>query len=1102
MVLFDGGRLPVSVQRSQRLPPYGDRLLPLKARLSQGVAALQAMRRKPAAQEMYTTRFMMASTWDRFFRAETLATSIWALRHRLRRHRIVLVRWLADDLMGDDTSNVIRGGFFFSAVIQGRDITVQLPPRVQTALAGLPPHSRAFTGREEALHQVLQVLDPANRDAGRAQVSVISGLGGVGKTELALQAAHSAFAKGWFPGGVLLVDLFGYDPQRRVEPVTALDGLLRAVGIAGDHIPAAQQDRSRLFSSVIAAYAAHGQDVLVIIDNAASSAQVRPLLPGTGHVLVTSRHTLADLESRLWELDVLTPDAAVELLARRLDLALGGIDTRVTSHPDDAARVAGMCGRLPLALQLVAAQLAGHRSRPLEAMAAELTDASTRLREISYGSVGVQTAFDLSYQHLDASQADLFRLLTVNLGSGISTEASAVLADLKVDEARRALDDLASAHLVERGSVYGRWRMHDLIRLYAEQRSHAEVDADRRRAALFRLLDYYLSGADDACAYLDDTEVIDPAETRFPDRTEALAWLDTEYPNLIAAAHAAAAHDHHAVARDLPFALRGFLHWGRHIEDLVSLASIAVTATRHLDDKSGEAAALAMLGEGLQEARGFDEAIAACQEAVTIARQLEARQIEVVALSTLGIALREARRFDEAITICQEAVTIAKQIGDRDAEGTALNALGNSLGEVRRFDEAIAALERDLEINREAGDRINEAGALINIGLILVDLRRFDEAIGVYTDAATVLRQIGDRYGTAKAVDNLGVALRSRGRFDEAIAACREAVAIYRELGDPHGEGRALLNLAPALHRARQVDEALSVCQDATALGRETGDQYLEATALGNLGAMLFERGQVDEAIAASHDAVAMYRRIDDKAGEAMALANLGGTLRRAGRSDEAIASCESASAIYEQIGDQHGKAMAKHNLGLALKSVRRSNEAILALLDAASLFRETGDIGGEVKSLIEVGALLRSKRRFRQAFSIFRIAFRIALMSRKSGNAKTVPQRYRSMLSASIDESAQQRASAEDPGPEDQMPDLKPSPVKILEEDIKPNHGGYQHYISKRTISQFIPARNPVVALCGWKWIPQRSQQAGDNLSHLPVCPICKERYNALPHH
>ncbi len=240
---------------------------------------------------------------------------------------------------GGRTRNEISGGIFFSAVIQGRDITVVLPAELHPALAGSPAESRVFTGRDKDLGQLMEFLRPAAADDMTARVSVVSGLAGVGKTELVLQAARAALDRGWFPGGALFVDMFGYDPKHTVEAGTALKGLLRAAGIPGEHIPAETQDQSRLFSSVIAAYAREGRPVLVVVDNVSSAAQARPLLPSSGRVVITSRHMLANLDARLLELDALSPQAGADLLVGQLAVSRGN-DTRVAQEPDHALLIA------------------------------------------------------------------------------------------------------------------------------------------------------------------------------------------------------------------------------------------------------------------------------------------------------------------------------------------------------------------------------------------------------------------------------------------------------------------------------------------------------------------------------------------------------------------------------------------------------------------------------------------------------------------------------------------------------------------------------------------------------------------------------------------
>jgi hypothetical protein len=283
--------------------------------------------------------------------------------------------------------NQITGGIFFSTVIQGQNIRVQLPPQVNPALAGVPSGISNFVGREEDLQRLLALLDPASPHAGAIQVSAVAGLAGIGKTELALQAARECRRRGWFTGGILFVNLFGYDPARCVAPGRALDGMLRALGVPPEHIPPDVQDRARLYRSVLAAYAEQGRPILVVIDNASSSDQARPLLPPAdgGRAVITSRHTLADIDARLLDLDILTTQAAVDLLAGQLHLTLRPSDARVAEEPEAARTIARLCGNLPLALHIVAALLAARPKRSLANMAADLDDACNRLDDLFQG---------------------------------------------------------------------------------------------------------------------------------------------------------------------------------------------------------------------------------------------------------------------------------------------------------------------------------------------------------------------------------------------------------------------------------------------------------------------------------------------------------------------------------------------------------------------------------------------------------------------------------------------------------------------------------------------------------------------------------------------
>jgi tetratricopeptide (TPR) repeat protein len=844
-----------------------------------------------------------------------------------------------------ETASTISGGLFQAPVLQGRDIeaTFQLPAAPPVALAQLPPSITGFTGRGEELAVLAGLLDPV-RAAGTVVVSAVAGLAGVGKTALAVEAGHAALGRGWYRGGVLFVDLHGYD-QAPVEPSQALDALLRALGVAAEHIPPTAEERAGLYRSVLAEAS---EPVLVIADNASAEAQVRPLLPGAGQhrVLVTSRHTLAGLGARLVDVTILDDEAAVALLDKALRAARPD-DDRVSGDRQAAAGLARICGGLPLALQITAALLNADPALSAAELADDLAAESQRLERLTYDDGGgtaapsVSAAFELSYRRLSDASAGVFRLLPVCPGPDVSTTAVAVIAGLPASEARRVLGALGRAHLVE--GAAGRWQMHDLVRLYARRLGDEHADADRREQARDRLLGYYLTmtdAADQHLRALPGSQV--PPE--FKDRAEALAWLDAERPSLIAAVTIAASAGQDQIAMQLPLSLGQYFNWRRRFDDMLATTAVSLEAALRLHDQHGEAVARNNLGLALHEMRRFDEAIAAHQDATVIYRKTGDRHGEGTALTILGLALGEVRRFDEAIAAQQDATVIFREIGARQLEGMALTNLGLALREVRRFDEAIAAHQKAVVILRETGDRHAEGTTLNNLGLALQDLGRLEEVIAVHQDAAVIFRETGDRYREGMTLNNLGGALQLAKRFEEAATAHQAAVVIFRETGDRQLEGMALTSFGAALHEVRRFEEAVTALQDAVVIFRETGDQQLGEAARKNLDLALQGMRLLEEFITPFQDAAVTSRETGDPYREGIALNNLGGALHLAKRFEEAATAHQAAVVIFRETGDRQLEGMALISFGAALHEVRRFEEAVTALQDAVVIFRETGD--------------------------------------------------------------------------------------------------------------------------------------------------------------
>ncbi|AXK36072.1 tetratricopeptide repeat protein [Streptomyces armeniacus] len=803
--------------------------------------------------------------------------------------------------------NTISGGIFFHAVIQGRDITVQLPPRITPALSGLPAPSAAFTGRDQDVDRLLNDLAPDESRGGAGQtalVTAVSGLAGIGKTELAVQTAARARKKrGLFPGGVLFTDLSGYDPERRLSPERALEGLLRALGMPGDHIPDGLQDRQRLYRSVLAAYAERRQRILVVVDNAFTTEQARPLLPtdGVTAALVTSRQTLDGLDARLHDLDVLEEPASIALLDQALRHARGDGDTRIADDPEAATTIARLCAGLPLALRIAAALLAAAPARPAASLATALQAEHTRVDKLSRPDRAVRAAFDLSYRLLDSDHARLFRLLPLNPGPDLSTEAAAHLAGTATDRAEELLQHLTDSHLVEPGQVWGRWRMHDLVRLFADEAGHTRATDDGRDAAVARLLDHYLTAAQAADIHLQTTPGL-PLPDDFTDRDQALEWLDTEQSNLVAAATAAPAH--HAAATGLALALGTFFDLRRYANDWINLCTAAVASCREAGDRHNEKAALDGLGRALTRAGRFQEA---------------------------------ADTFTAVLDLCREA-------GDRHAEAMTLSNLGQALASLEKFVEAVTVLTDAATLFGELGDSLGGARVLGILGSIQIELGGAEQAVGNLTEAVAHWREVGDRHAESVTLDTLGLALVGARKFGEGVKAHTDAVALFREFGDPHGEAHALNNLGGALIRMRRFDESADAVLGAARLSKEIGYPECEAMALANFGEILLQKRSFGDAVTPLTTAVSLFRETGNRRSAASTLNLLGQALAEEGRFDEAADVGAQDAQLCRELGDRHGEGIAWKNVGLSLCQVPRLEEAVEALSTAAAIFRETGD--------------------------------------------------------------------------------------------------------------------------------------------------------------
>ncbi|QKW32535.1 tetratricopeptide repeat protein (plasmid) [Nocardiopsis flavescens] len=869
----------------------------------------------------------------------------------------------ANTVAGDVSGTVVQAqqieggvGNTTNATTVTHNTVVQLERGLLTALEGLPPLVGEFVGREEQLHELLDFLDPARPVGGAAGsgavvVSAVAGMGGVGKTALAVRAAHRAWEQGWF-SGYLFVDLHGYTPG--TPPLTgtaALDALLRQTGADLEEMPPGAAERTVFYRSALADLAGADEQrrpVLVVADNAHRADQVRPLLPGPGghRLLVTSREVLAIDGHSPVRLDTLDPDDAVELLRSRL-----GTDDARRADQEGLGKLASRCGYLPLALKIAAALLARKPHLAPGRLAVRLGEVA----KFSDAEHDLTAVFDASLGYLAPRELEVFALLGSAPGTDISTDAAAALVDSQVEDAEEVLEELAAAHLIT-SPAPGRWAMHDLVAAHARTLTPPATDGDApededgpggpvdlRERALDRILDFYTVVADAADDHLRALKG-DTPPALFPGREEALGWLDTEIDNLLACVRTAHRTRRIRVATRLPQCLGIYLSLRRRFTEAIEVHTLASETARQAGDTGGEAGAWNNLGNALGEVRRFGEAIEAHTRAREAFHQLGDAHGEAQAWNNLGAALREVRRFDEAIDAHTRAHDLHQQAGNAHGEAGAWNNLGIALREVGRVEEAIDAHTRARDLSQQAGDTGGEAGAWNNLGNALQEVRRFDEAINAHTRARDLYQQVGDTGGEAGAWNNLGLALQEVRRFDEAIDAHTRARDLHQQVGDTHGEATAWNNLGIALRQVGRVEEAIDAHTRDLSYCQQAGDTHGEATAWNNLGIALQQVGRVEEAIDAHTRDLSYCQQAGDTHGEATAWNNLGLALQEVRRFDEAIDAHTRARDLHQQVGDTHGEATAWNNLGLALRQVRRFTEAIEAFTRSMELFRASGD--------------------------------------------------------------------------------------------------------------------------------------------------------------
>jgi tetratricopeptide (TPR) repeat protein len=652
----------------------------------------------------------------------------------------------------------------------------------------LPTDLPDFTGRAEQVEYLCRLFCGSQEGgdaAGAVAVALIAGAGGLGKTTLAVHVAHQLRAR--FPDGQLYVDLRGAG-DAPAAPADVLARFLRQLGVDGDQVPASEDERSGLYRTRLA-----GRRMLIVLDNARDAAQARPLVPGSVScgVLVTSRNLMPDLVGgRLVDLDVLDQAEARALLAK-----IVGPD-RLDAEPDATSSLLAACAGLPLAIRIAGVRLAGRTSWTIASLAGKVADERRRIDEFTAGDLAVRACFQVSFNSLPAASqgrpdpARTFRLLGLWHGPFISLPAAASLLAEPEDRVADSLELLVDAHLLQ-SLATDRYRLHDLLRVYAAEKAQAEETEQDRAAAVLRVLTWYLHTAEAAGRVispqharvpLGDVPLAAPA-LAFASLEEALDWCESARANLVAAASQAASYRMHDLAWKLPAAMMSFFYRRSHWADWVATHESGLNSARELGDRMAEAWMLNNLGMafGLQRK---EQAVGCFEEALAIYREIGDKQGQARAANNVAQACLRVRRFPRALVAARRSLAVQRQAGDRYGEGIALGNLGDACRELARFDEAIGHLEQALGIFRELGDEHSQADSLSDLGDVYLTVGRLDDALSYLHASLAIWRAHGERYGQAATLGRLGLAQKRAGRLAEARELLSEAHFILAELGD------------------------------------------------------------------------------------------------------------------------------------------------------------------------------------------------------------------------------------------------------------------------------------------------------------------------------
>lgn len=815
-------------------------------------------------------------------------------------------------------------------------VTGHAPPAIRPAQ--LPAGTADFTGRAALVAELTEALDvPDEQDGGppvsgsAVVVSAVAGIGGVGKTTLAVHVAH--LAKSRFVDGQLYVNLRGARPDP-ADPAGVLAGFLRALGVAETAIPDGLDERAALYRSVLS-----GRRVLVVLDDARDLVQVRPLLPGAAScaVIVTSRSRLATLPAtRRVDLDVLEPGEAVALLARIIGKG------RVGAEHGAALAMVGACGFLPLAVRIVGARLAARSGWTIAAMADRLADQRDRLAELRVDDLDVASCFRLGYDQLDRPTARVFRLLAVPDVPDIGLTAAAAALDLSVPEATEVLERLVDLAMLE-STASDRYRYHDLLRLFARTESERVDTEAERTAVLARLLDFQLATARNAYrvvrpghAISDRLAVTRSPGLNIPNRDDGLDWANHEYGAVLAvieqamAAAGASTVVGGSAVRDGSTVGDGSTGGASAADGPSAVgypsratdSSLVADSSRATDSSLTHGSSLAAdssLGLGTDSSRTTDSSWAAgsssapdsslaagSSSAVDPSPAADAAGLVTLA-ADLVLALDPLLEFgflwSALVEPARAVMARATEVGDVLAEGRVGYMLGGALMQLGRLDEAQDIAGHAARSAQRSGDMAVRAEIATVRGLIMLLRKEYPLAIDQLTEAVTLAAACESRWGRANALLNLASALLNAGRVPDALAACQESIDLFQPIGDPFGEAYGLCVQGRVMRRLGDPDAAISALMRSVSVATTHRLPIMEVISLVEIADCHLSSGRFAEALTWAERGRATAARVRWERTEAESLALLGRALAGLGEPERSQACLHQAHGIYTRLG-------------------------------------------------------------------------------------------------------------------------------------------------------------------------------------------------------